>query len=421
MNLVAQAQHPTQIDSWEVILMSIVEKISLTTAEYEKITSRYNTLQGILNAAREPILQDAHIFVQGSIGLKTTIKPLSNAEGDMANVDADAIVLLPNAQNANSAEVLNALKTRFEEGTRTEHPVEELRRGVRVVYADEDPGFHIDVTPARKVLGNDKEDGYGNLEVPDRVTGWKNSTPRDYSNWLEGLSQLEIKIIRKMAAGDSVMMESATQEPLPLYEDYVEHNPLRATIKLLKRHRDKWASNQDDPLCRPISAVITTLAAKAYQKVAYESQNQPLRPIEAIIKIIAYMPQFIIETEDGFAVLNPMDQGENFAEKWNRPNGEGESYQKAFFAWHLQALESMKIGLYDLENQKNFEDRLIESFGIPRIFIQDQIKNIPNKSWVLPGRSSNVSLNTISLGALAGTSSIAASVHTSTEPVGRLG
>ena len=37
MNLVAQAQHPTQIDSWEVVLMSIVEKISLTTAEYEKM------------------------------------------------------------------------------------------------------------------------------------------------------------------------------------------------------------------------------------------------------------------------------------------------------------------------------------------------------------------------------------------------
>jgi hypothetical protein len=38
--------------------------------------------------------------------------------------------------------------------------------------------------------------------------------------------------------------------------------------------------------------------------------------------------QFIIE--DGFAVLNPMDQGENFAEKWNRPNGEGESIKKRF-------------------------------------------------------------------------------------------
>lgn len=422
MNLVAQAQHPTQIDSWEVVLMSIVEKISLTTAEYEKITSRYNTLQGILNAAREPILQDAHIFVQGSIGLKTTIRPLSNAEGDMANVDADAIVLLPNGHNVNSNEVLDALTSRFQEGTRTSTPIKPLRRGIRIVYADENPGFHIDVTPARNARGNYQSGGYGNLEVPDRETGWKCSTPRDYSKWLEDLSNLEIKILREVAMMDSIpSLEHATQEPLPEYETYAEHNPLRATIKLLKRHRDKWASNQDDPLCRPISAVITTLAAKAYEKVAYESHSQALRPIEAIIKIIEYMPKFITKNDEGFAVLNPKDSGENFAEKWNRPNGEGESYREAFFAWHSQALESVQLGLYDLENQKNFEDRLIESFGIPRTFIQEQIRNVPDRSWTLPGRNSNVSLNTISLGALAGTSSTAASVHTSTEPVGRLG
>jgi hypothetical protein len=72
------------------------------------------------------------------------------------------------------------------------------------------------------------------------------------------------------------------------------------------------------------------ISSKSVSKGSYESQNQPLRPIEAIVKIIAYMPQFITETEDGFAVLNPMDKGENFAEKWNRPNGEGESIKKHF-------------------------------------------------------------------------------------------
>lgn len=420
MNLVAQAQHPTQIDSWEVVLMNIVQKISLTPAQYDLITDRYSNLQAILNVAEDEILKDAHIFVQGSIGLKTTIKPAPEAEGDMANVDADAIVLLPNAQNIDSKEVLDALTKRFEEGTRTSTPIKSLRRGIRIVYADENPGFHIDVTPARNARGNGQSAGYGNLEVPDRETGWKCSTPRDYSLWLENLAKLEIQIIRKMA-DNKVLMDSATQDPLPLYEDYAEHNPLRATIKLLKRHRDQWALNSESPEYRPISAVITTLAAKAYEKVYKESQAQALRPIEAIVKIIAYMPQFITQTEDGFAVLNPMDKGENFGEKWNRPNGEGESYQEAFFAWHSHALKSVQLGLYDLENQKNFEDRLIESFGIPRTFIQEQIRNVPDKSWTLPGRNSNVSLNTISLGALAGTSSTAASVHTSTEPVGRLG
>ncbi|MCU4390352.1 nucleotidyltransferase [Acinetobacter courvalinii] len=420
MNLVAQAQHPTQIDSWEVVLMNIVQKISLTPAQYDLITDRYSNLQAILNVAEDAILKDAHIFVQGSIGLKTTIKPAPEAEGDMANVDADAIVLLPNAQNVDSKEVLDALTRRFEEGTRTSTPIKPLRRGIRIVYADENPGFHIDVTPARNARGNGQSAGYGNLEVPDRETGWKCSTPRDYSLWLENLAKLEIQIIRKMA-GDKVLMESATQDPLPLYEDYAENNPLRATIKLLKRHRDQWALNSESPEYRPISAVITTLAAKAYEKVYKESQAQALRPIEAIIKIIAYMPQFITQVDEGFAVLNPKDSGENFAEKWNRPNGEGESYREAFFVWHSQALESVLIGLNDLGNSASFENKLMESFGVPRAFIKEQIINVPDKSWTLPGRSSQITLNALALNALTGSSSSTASIHTSNEPVGRLG
>lgn len=420
MNLVAQAQHPTQIDSWEVVLMNIVQKISLTPAQYDLITDRYSNLQAILNVAEDAILKDAHIFVQGSIGLKTTIKPAPEAEGDMANVDADAIVLLPNAQNVDSKEVLDALTRRFEEGTRTSTPIKPLRRGIRIVYADENPGFHIDVTPARNARGNGQSAGYGNLEVPDRETGWKCSTPRDYSLWLENLAKLEIQIIRKMA-GDKVLMESATQDPLPLYEDYAENNPLRATIKLLKRHRDQWALNSESPEYQPISAVITTLAAKAYEKVYKESQAQALRPIEAIIKIIAYMPQFITQVDEGFAVLNPKDSGENFAEKWNRPNGEGESYREAFFVWHSQALESVLIGLNDLGNSASFENKLMESFGVPRAFIKEQIINVPDKSWTLPGRSSQITLNALALNALTGSSSSTASIHTSNEPVGRLG
>ncbi|MDA3579277.1 nucleotidyltransferase [Acinetobacter ursingii] len=420
MNLVAQAQHPTQIDSWEVVLMNIVQKISLTPAQYDLITDRYSNLQAILNVAEDAILKDAHIFVQGSIGLKTTIKPAPEAEGDMANVDADAIVLLPNAQNVDSKEVLDALTRRFEEGTRTSTPIKPLRRGIRIVYADENPGFHIDVTPARNARGNGQSAGYGNLEVPDRETGWKCSTPRDYSLWLENLAKLEIQIIRKMA-GDKVLTESATQDPLPLYEDYAENNPLRATIKLLKRHRDQWALNSESPEYRPISAVITTLAAKAYEKVYKESQAQALRPIEAIIKIIAYMPQFITQVDEGFAVLNPKDSGENFAEKWNRPNGEGESYREAFFVWHSQALESVLIGLNDLGNSASFENKLMESFGVPRAFIKEQIINVPDKSWTLPGRSSQITLNALALNALTGSSSSTASIHTSNEPVGRLG
>src|SRR5690606_6520741 len=109
---------------------------------YELINNRYETLLGIIDSGDSEMLEGARIFVQGSIGLGTAIKPLKDG-----TVDADAIVWLPNAKNANPDDVLEAIYQRFNEGSKVRAKIEPLRRGIRVVYADESPGFHIDVTP----------------------------------------------------------------------------------------------------------------------------------------------------------------------------------------------------------------------------------------------------------------------------------
>lgn len=419
MNITAQT--PSQIDSWEIFLLKAIHKISLTPNQYSLIDERYKQLQRILDVASDDILNNAHIFVQGSIGLRTTIKPSPNADGDMATVDADAIVWLPNARNISSEEVLTVLETRFKEGSRVTTPIKRLRRGIRIVYADENPGFHIDVTPAICAKDNNEMNGYGCLEVPDRITGWKCSSPREYSKWLTDVSNRQIRIVAKSVDNRTIVLDSATQDPMPEYAEYIEHNPLRATIKLLKRHRDEWAINSGNEDTRPISAILTTLATHAYERVANESLHQALRPIEAIIRIIAYMPDFITRNYEGFAVLNPKDTGENFAEKWNRPNGEGSGYVQSFLAWHTHALESVQIGLKDLGSQTAFENAFIERFGVGRAFIQQLIDETPDSKWTLPGRKENISLNFIRLSALAGTSTASIASQENTETVGRLG
>lgn len=70
--------------------------------------------------------------------------------------------------------------------------------------------------------------------------------------------------------------DAATQEELPAYSDYSDMNPLIATIKLLKRHRDEWAIRTGCKDWRPISAVITTLATHAYSDVVKMSASNPL-------------------------------------------------------------------------------------------------------------------------------------------------
>lgn len=184
----------TKRGSWEDFLLRAAREISLTEPQYEVIDKRYSVLQDILSASDNPLLAEAHIFVQGSMRLKTTIKPVSGAPDDLDTIDADAIIWLPYAQGASAHEVLEAINDRFVQGSRVQKDIKPLRRGIRIVYADESPGFHIDITPARAVIGNAEEKGLGRLEVPDRVTGWKASSPIPYSDWLSSASMQRITL-----------------------------------------------------------------------------------------------------------------------------------------------------------------------------------------------------------------------------------
>jgi hypothetical protein len=420
-----QLSHPdsTQLESWEIVLLRAAHQMSLSKSQYKLIADRYAVLQDILSAATDPLLRDAHIFVQGSIRLKTTLKPAPEATDDMATIDADAVVWLPNASVTDSAAVLKAIETRFREGVRVEAPIESLRRGIRIVYADENPGFHIDITPARCAPGNGHEKGEGKLQVPDREMGWKASSPIPYAQWLELAAEQEIQLTgREELFKRHVVMDlaEATQDPLPDYDAYIDGNPLRAAIKLLKRHRDEWAIRMGKESVRPISAVITTLAAQAYAEIALESQQRSYRPIEAIMEIVARMPKFIQREGNACFVCNPKDSGENFAEKWNRPGGEGEAYRRAFDGWHTAALQDIRMGLRDFGSTKAFVAAMNESFGVSNMLVEDAVRELPGH-WNLPGRAPGLTANAARLSALVGGSAASHQSQASIKPVDRLG
>lgn len=418
MNLLNQ--DTTKVNAWELMLLEAANKMSLSKNQYEVIAGRYSNLQDILNKTNDPLLREAHIFIQGSIGLKTTIKPVLNAKDDMATVDADAIILLPHAKYASAAQVLIAIEKCFREGSRVQQPIEPLRRGIRMVYADENPGFHIDITPARCVEGNSDSQGFGCLQVPDRETGWKNSSPRSYSYWLDEISKKKINIALDGVIALNKSFEAfaeATQDPIPEYDDYVDGNPLRSTIKLLKRQRDEWSINNKQEKHRPISAIITTLATRAYEEIAKESSHVPLRPLEAIIQIVDRMPKFIKNLGGQYQVLNPCDSGENFAEKWNRKNGE--VYVTAFYQWHASAKVDLMIGFESFASADLFETAMNKKFGLSKAFVNDVVKELPS-SWKWPGRD-NVSANSVAFGLFTGGSSKASGTQEDTKVVGRLG
>lgn len=385
---------PSQLESWELLILRATHEMSLTEAQYGVIDDRYSQLQKALDAAVDPLLANAHVFVQGSIGLRTTIKPAPGATGAMATIDADAVVWLPQAIGAGSQQVLDAIKRRFSEATRVEEPVEDLRRGIRIKYADENPGFHIDITPARTAGGNTKVNGHGALQVPDRFQGWKASSPRPYSEWLETVANQRVAMLGvRYLAEHGILMKEATQDPLPDYADYIDGNPLRAAIKLLKRHRDVWAIENSEEEHRPISAVITTLAGRSYERLALRGETANMRPIDVITRIVDQMPTFIHIGSKGYEVCNPNDAGENFAEKWNRPGLEGRQYKSAFDRWHLAATQSVRMGLLDYGTNTAFREAFAGRFGVSETMIREAVRDLPSTS-TLPGRKFGISRNT---------------------------
>ncbi|KAA6099012.1 MULTISPECIES: nucleotidyltransferase [unclassified Pantoea] len=391
------AQDSSQVNSWEKMLIEASKKISLTSIQYDLIESRYSQLQKILDKAQEFCLSGAHIFIQGSIGLKTTVKPAPEAKGDMATIDADAIILLPNAVNSKPEDVLLAIETLFRAESTVKADPQQLRRGIRIVYSDENPGFHIDITPAIIAPGNYESEGYGKLLVPDRQDGWKASAPRSYSLWLENVSTKKILMITESTRTiDSIVgneeLAKSTMDPIPNYQEYSDSHPLGATIKLLKRHRDRWAIRASREIHRPISAVITTLATKAYYQIALRSALTPMRPIDVMFSIVSDMAQHVDYSNSEYKVLNPCDEGENFAEKWNRDNGEGDKYRDAFYDWHADAITDIALGLSDWGTQQRFEQEVSDKFGVPQSMISEISKDF-GTSWTLPGRTSGVTLN----------------------------
>jgi len=410
----------TRRRSWERLLLRAASSISLTASQYKLIEERYSQLQNILSSATDPLLEGAHIFPQGSMRLRTTINPVKDAPKDLGTIDADAIVWLPNAGGADADTVLAAIEKRFREGSRVQSEIVQLRRGIRIEYADENPGFHIDVTPARAVRGNEESHGQGKLEVPDRYTGWKASSPIPYADWLHSASEqkISLEILKSFVANESRAMDSATQEPLPSYQDYDKLDPLRATIKLLKRHRDEWAIETRNEDYRPISAVITTLATHAYLKVAKESHHTPLTPIDAILKIVEKMPEEIRVYGNNYFVVNPRDTGENFAEKWNRPD-EGHKYRQAFDNWHASAMVAFMLGLQPHNSADAFAQVMKQSFGIGQSVINESNNEIPG-NWTMAGRKAGTTRNTLTATAIFGSSSHA-TPQANVKPVERLG
>jgi hypothetical protein len=326
-------------------------QLDLTDVQLQHARETYEAIGHWLATSTDPLLAGCRVFVQGSIGLGTAIRPLLDDE-----FDVDLICHLISAHAGVPAATIKGLVgARLRENGKYAPLLVEKNRCWRLQYKR---AFHLDATPAVTHDG----DGLPALLIPDQEL--RRLTPTNPVEYLDKFQARAALIPRFILAKSAAGIRADVAE-FPLHAG--PKGILRRVVQVLKRHRDLMF--QDAKTCdlRPISVIITTLASQAYERVVlaglYESE------FDLFVQVIEQMPAFIkTRLVDGkvlYDIPNETVRGENFADRWNNDA----RLPAAFYAWHKAALQAVRT-LPDLRGLDVLAEHMTKSFGAgvgPRI------------------------------------------------------
>jgi hypothetical protein len=333
-----------KIEAYE-LLRQICEELDITPTQYEQALSAYRGISTWLAASNSALFKNVEIYAHGSMGIRTTNKPWSGEE-----FDVDLISHFPMAPTRTEPAALKkALGDRLRENAHYAKIMIEKKRCWRLNYAGQ---FHADVAPT---ILNDDCKNKGEL-VPDKASKiWKPTHPRGYRGWFDQRAALPPRL--SVTKIQSPLTYRADIAPFP--EHGAGASVLRRTVQILKRHRDISFEYVEADVA-PISIIITTLAAHAYQIVVGLSGLET--EFDVLRETVLMMPHFIeIRVVNGrkeYIVENPTTAGENFAERWNSEPQRA----IAFHQWHAKVLADIDA-LLNVEGLDRIQALLVRMLG----------------------------------------------------------
>lgn len=332
------------------VLKSILEKIELPEGAYEKAENRYKDIGEWLHRPDSSCIEyDPLVFSQGSFRLGTAIKPDADEEYDL-DMGCNLRQGLNKGQ-ITQEQLKNYIGDELELYRKARAIKEELtekKRCWRLEYAD-GLSFHMDIVPCipeseigrgvlkqRMVENSQFDDALAqnvselavsitdNTDPEYRLTtaNWRISNPEGYARWFETRMKTAREIINERE-----MSFKASIDSLPYYQ---WKTPLQQAIQLLKRHRDTMFKDDEDS--KPISVIITTLAAKAY--------NGESDLASALTSVLSHMGDYINDVAP--YVPNPVNPAEDFADKWYDKESTEYKLQDNFYKWLYQARADFK-------------------------------------------------------------------------------
>lgn len=359
------------------LLEILSENLSITKTQHEAAVQSYVAVGKYLSNENSALAEfQPYIKPQGSFIIGTTIQSIDE-DGD---IDLDVVCeFKKKPDNWAQFHLKNAVGDRLKESDRYSDMLdEEGRRCWTLKYRENaesaNQRYHMDILPALISSGysiilekamsadtyeefdklrlsiTDKEESGYNTET--RPENWKQSNPYGYAIWFMNIAKT-INGIKKR----TYSLNEAVK-PAPEYQE--TRLPLQRVVQLLKRHRDIYFKNEPDPEVKkqkPISCIITTLAARAYR-----GEEELIDALWGVVNRMENEIEFKLEPSLGKEVewiSNPTNISENFADRWN---DEGSVRRENFYRW----LDQVKADLRDAQSKTglhNISESLKNSFG----------------------------------------------------------
>lgn len=351
------------------IIEAVAASVDIPETAYDKAEARYKDLGEWFGRPEAACYGfDPHICPQGSFRLGTVVR------GEEYDLDFGCRLRRGVYKSTHTQKRLKALvgsdMEAYRQARRIANALKEKTRCWRLQYQEEGSfKFHMDGVPSIPMedpqrqllteamikvgtadfLAQEVAKHAGSITDNTRPNfdtislDWRISNSEGYALWFESRMKLAMPLLEKRA----FEARAAKVDDLPARK---WKSPLQKCVQALKCHRDVMFA--DNPDGKPISVIITTLAANAYrgeQDVGSAMQN-----------ILATMGNFVSQHRP--RVPNPVNPAEDFADKWYDPRQAHLHLERNFNLWLLQAQEDFaKIG--QSRDVEFIAEQVLEKFG----------------------------------------------------------
>ena len=347
-----------QTEYFNQILREIGISLGITKSQYDAAVASYQFVGQWLSRPDSSLSSlNPEILPQGSFLLGTMVRPVHEDD----DLDIDLVCRLASKGIYwTQADVKRIVGEAIKEHATLKRMLDTEGRRCWTLLHREEAKFHMDILPAvinetfvqlleRKQMVNENDARDLAIRITDMLM-YNYKTATDIADWLKSNPFGYALWFKARAALQQNRLFSLNEVIQPVPEFLEDKLPLQIIVQLLKRHRDIMFNGDCD---KPISIIITTLAARAY------GRQESL--IEGLIAVVNTMENFI---EDKLIagqfikwIGNPVNAEENYADKWVAEPQK----QSNFYKW----LRKLKTDLDSLLSQRGSNVQIVmsEIFG----------------------------------------------------------